>query len=338
MNRKLKLLAAVFGSFAVLAAVALAASSPSVSTGSPTSVTSKSAELRGSVNPNGAKTGYQFQWGLSNTYGTNSRLRSAGRGTKTIPVKLGVNGLLPGTPYHFRLIAFNRVGEVFGSDRTFKTKGNPPPYAATGPTTQVSTSSATVTGVINPNGQKTSWYFQYGLSSSYSSQTVMQTVPAGTSPVPVSQQISGLASGMIFHYRIVAVNRGVTEYGNDAAFMTFPNPRPVPRVHARTRPRHARSRPYVFTTSGRVIGPSSIPSTYGCSQTVKIRFMLGKRRVALKLAPVQPDCTFSAQTVFKHRPGRGHRGAKVHLRVLIRFLGNGYLAPRSARTERVTLG
>ncbi len=336
MNRKLKVLAALPAAFAALVAVAAAASSPTVSTDSPASVVTSSAILRGTIDPNGAKTTYAFQWGLTDAYGTTSRARSAGAGTTSVAVSLQLRRLLPGTVYHYRLMALSTAGGAIGRDRSFKTKGNPPPYAATGPTTLISANSATVTAVINPNNEKTTWYFQYGLSPVYSSQTVAQTVPAGSIPVTVSEPLQGLSPGTIFHYRIVAVNRGVVERGVDAVFMTYPSVASVPRVRARTTPRHARSHPFVFTTSGRVIGPSSVPDQFACSGTAEVRLFLGRRRVAREFAPVQPTCTFSVQTGLAHRPG--HRHGRVRLRVLVQFLGNGYLARHRAAVEHVSVG
>jgi hypothetical protein len=315
--------------------VALAAASPSVSTRTPASVTSSSAVLRGAVNPDGAKTAYRFEWGLTSGYGTLGPLRSA-TGTATIPVSLTIRHLLPGTVYHYRLVALNSVGGAAGRDRSFKTKGNPPPYAATGPATVVSVNSAAVSGVVNPNGVKTIWFFQYGLTSSYGLRTFGQTVPAGGAPVPVAAQLQGLQSGAVFHYRLVAVNRGVTQYGADATFMTFPNPAPRARVIARTRPGYDGRAPFVFTTSGRVRGHSSIPAQYACSRVVKIRFFIGTRQISRKFAPVQGNCTFSGRTRFRHRPLH-HRG-RVTLRVVIQFVGNHYLAPGRARTGHAALG
>ncbi len=336
MNRKLVLLFATVAAFAALAAVAGAASSPSVSTTKAASVTGSSAVLRGTINPNGAKTSYVFQWGLTSGYGRSSRVRSAGGGTVAVSVSLKVRRLLPGTVYHYRVAAISTAGGAFGRDRTFKTRGNPPPYAATGPTTQVSARGATVTAVINPNKQRTTWYFQYGLTPSYSAQTVAQSLPAGSAPVTVSAQLQGLAPGTIFHYRIVAVNRGVLERGADAAFMTYPTVAAVPRVRARTTPRRDRFRPFVFTSAGRVIGPSWIPAQFACSGTAEVRFFLGRRRVMREFAPVQPNCRFSALTTFNHRPR--HRHHRVKLRVLVQYLGNGYLARHRARIEHVSLG
>lgn len=339
MNRKVRLLLAIATSFAAITAVAVAASSPSVATGSATSVTTSSAILHGTINPGGAKTGWEFQWGLTNAYGSTSHVRYVAAGTKPVSVSLKVNNLIRGTRYHYRLVALNKIGGSTGQDRTLKTKGNPPPYAATGPVSQVSSDTATVTAVINPNGQKTTWFFQYGLTTSYGANTVGGTVPAGSSPVSVSEQLQGLAPGTIFHYRVVAKNGGLTETGADSTFMTYPNPAPKPTVHAKTRPRRDRHRPYIYTTSGHISGPSSIPSQYACSGTVEIRFFIGKRRVGRRFTTVDSGCTFSATTKFRHRPHKRHsHTTSTRLKVLVQYLGNGYLARNRARYEHVIAG
>ena len=54
---------------ALVPAVALAASSPTVETGAATKVATGSAVLTGTVNPNGAATGYTFDYGTSTALG-----------------------------------------------------------------------------------------------------------------------------------------------------------------------------------------------------------------------------------------------------------------------------
>jgi hypothetical protein len=339
MNRKAKLLTAFLMTLVLGAAVADAASSPSVATGAASSVTVSSAVLNGTVNPNGAATAYRFEWGLTTGYGLTSPVKSAGGGTKPVAASAKIKALLPGTVYHYRLGALNRFGGALGTDRKFRTAGNPPPEAATGPSQVTSATTATVTGVINPHGQSTTYYFQFGPTTAYGANTGVAAVPAGSAPVNVSAQLSGLAQGTFFHYRIVATHgSSVPQFGADAIFLTFPSPRPVPRVPARTTPGRDRHRPFVFTTSGRVIGPASIPKSLSCFQNATVRFLLGRRVVAAGLATVASDCTFKLQTVFNRRPGSGKKNRQVHLRVLIHYRGNGYLAPSNAKPERVTLG
>lgn len=343
MNRKLTLLTVVLVTVVVGAAVAEAASSPTVTTAPASSITTSSAVLNGTVNPNGSATSYTFEWGLTTAFGLSSAPKAAGSGTTAVAVSHKITGLIPGTYYYFRVDAVNKYGTTVSSARRFRTAGNPPPSVATGPSQVLSPNSATVTGVINPHGATTTYYFQYGTAGAtgitYTGQSISASVAASGTPQTVSATLSPLPAGTWIHYRLVAVHgRSAPQYGADAAFLTFPKPRPVPRVKARTRPRHARHRPYVFTTSGRVIGPSWIPRSDSCFQNATVRFMLGKRRVAFGLATVQPDCTFSLRTVFHRLPGHGGPHRRVTLRVLIHFRGNGYLAPANAKAERVTLG
>jgi hypothetical protein len=337
MKHKLRVLAVVLAAGLIAAAAAVAASSPSVTTGSATSIKQTSAVLNGTVNPNGSATSYAFQWGLTNSYGAGSNPHAVGSGTGTVAAHATATGLIPGTTYHYRLAALNRFGLTVGRDRTFKTTGHPPPGVSTGPAAQVGKTSATVTGVVNPHGQSTSWTFQWGTTVSYGYNVFGGTVPGNSAPVTVTWPLSGLAPGTVFHYRIVASHGGAfTSYGDDGSFMTFPAQRQVSHVRAGTRPHRARRRPFLFTTSGRLSHPSWMPNRFVCSGAVTIRFFLGKRRVAFSLVPIQPNCTFSGLTTFNRRPGRG-RGRR-HLRVVVRYLGTGYLKPASARSETVVLG
>jgi phosphodiesterase/alkaline phosphatase D-like protein len=338
MKRKLKVLSAVLVAATVGAGVAAAASSPSVVTGGVSLVRQTSAVLHGTVNPNGRATAYAFQWGLTTAYGATSTGRSAGGKNSAIAVNVAAGGLIPGTVYHYRLVAISRSGTSVGADRNFKTAGPPPPSTATGPASLVTSSAATVTGVINPNGAATTWEFQYGLTAAYTNQTIGSTLPAGGAPLSVASRLTGLAPGTIFHYRIVALHGTIASSGGlDAVFMTLPAKRPVAGVTARTKPGTDRRRPFTFTTSGS-ISPRSIPGTFACNGEVTVKFLIGSHRIGSGLIPVAANCTFSGVTTFRRLPHRGRVDGRVHLRVLVHFGGNGYLAPNRAKTEHVTMG
>ena len=341
MKRTLALLmsAALVSAVLAVAAVAVAASSPAVTTGSHSHVTDSSAVLHGAVNPNGSATTYFFQWGLTTTYGVDSVAHSAGHGTKAVAVSTTATGLIPGTTYHYRLVATNGAGTTIGADRTFTTGGNPPPSVATGPATQVGKNSATVTAVISPNKQATTYYFQYGTSTAYGAQTIPATVAAGTAPVTVAITLTGLEARTIFHYRVVALHGNTApQPGLDATLMTLPRHRPVPRIRARSTPSHDAHKPFVFTTSGTVKGPNWIPSIYDCRGNVTVRFLLRGRRIGSTLLPLQPNCKFAGQTVFNHLPHNGHLPRPVTLTVVVRYAGNGYLTPRKASPDTIKEG
>lgn len=338
MNSKLSLLVSLIAASSTIVGVAAAASSPSVSTGSASSIKTSSATLNGTVNPNGSSTSYQFEYGLTTAYGATTSPKPAGRGTVAKAVSASVAGLIPGTTYHYQLLAQNKSGGANGSDRMFKTSGNPPPDVATGGV-QIGATSAIATGIINPHNQTTTYYFEYGLTTAYTALTPPATVAAGAVPVTVSQQLAPLAAGTVIHYRLVGLHSGsVAEDGLDASFMTFPIPRLAARVRASTTPRSARKSPFRFNTFGAITLPSSIPAALGCSQNAIVRFFLGRREIAATLMPVQPNCTFAGQTTIPRLPGHGKKHRKVRLRVLVRAGGNGYMAVSDARKEMVVLG
>lgn len=340
MKHRLAICAAAVSAFVVtVAGVAGAASSPTVKTGDADTIRPTSVHLHGTVNPNGSSTAYYFQWGLTTGYGAQHSAGSAGSGTTAKAVSQTATHLIPGTTYHYRLVATNQFGTTVGSDRRFKTAGAPPPGVSTGPATNLNTQGADLTGTVSPSGETTTWYFQWGLTTAYGQQTVAQTVRASSSAAGVAASLQGLlAPGTIYHYRLVARHGASTSvtFGSDATFMTYPSPRPMSHVFAHTSPRHARHRPYVFTTSGRISGPSSIPAQYACQGDVTIRFFRGVRQVGFRLAPVQPTCGFAAQTRFFHF--RRTHGRPVHLRVVIRYISTPYLGTNRARYEHVTAG
>jgi hypothetical protein len=334
MKHTLKVAVAVCAVAAVIPGAAQAASSPTVVTGAASSLANTSAVLNGSVNPNVAGTTYQFQYGLTNAYGLSTTSRSAGSGRTAKAVTGTAAGLLPGTVYHYRVVAINRDGGTLGADRAFRTTGHPLPGVSTGPPVGVGTTTATLTGAVDPNGQSAQWVFQYGLTTTYTAQTVPpQTLPALSSTLPVASALSGLKPGTLFHYRLVAIRGSNVVYGGDQTFLTEPSPRPVPRLRATTTPGRARSKPFLFTTHGTIAGPGWIPASLGCTGGAAIRYFDGKRVVGFAVATVQPDCTLSAQVSFRRKLGRH----SVPLKVVIHFRGNGYLAPVD-RTDHVVLG
>ena len=94
------------------------------------------------------------------------------------------------------------------------------PTAITGPMSAVGPTSATASGTVNPNGQSTSWYFEYGTSTSYGKKTSSKSAGSGTANVQVSGALTGLSPSTTYHYRLVAANGGGTTRGGDGIFTT----------------------------------------------------------------------------------------------------------------------
>jgi hypothetical protein len=340
MRRSPQVLVGILAAGAAAGGVALAATPPTVHTGGTSRVSQTAAVLHGTVNPNRVHATYSFQFGPTTAYGSGSPARSAGSGARPVAVAAAATHLIPGTVYHYRLVAISRSGLSAGADRTFRTAGHPPPGVTTGPVTVLSASGADLTGAINPMGQATTWYFQWGTLGSLSQQTVPQTLRASNATQSVAWSLQGLLHpGTVYQYRLVGLHQGsAISVAASSIFMTYPARRPYPRVTAATRPRHRHLYPFVFTTTGAIGAPSSIPAQFACTGAVAIRFLRKHRLVRRTVVPVEPNCTFAGSTTFLHLPGGRRAHPPVHLRVVVRFLSTAYLAPNRTRVEVVTLG
>jgi virginiamycin B lyase len=88
-------------------------------------ITTTSARLRGKVRANSQATEYRFEYGTSTAYGHETPEAYAGSGYEIHAVTAAVDGLQPGTEYHYRLVAENDAGEAHGADRVFTTDSLP---------------------------------------------------------------------------------------------------------------------------------------------------------------------------------------------------------------------
>ncbi len=97
---------------------------PSAITGEAIEVTATSATITGTLTPNGLPGGYVFELGADTTYGTRIFGETAPQPAGQ-PLRLTLTGLLPGTTYHYRLVASNPDGTSTGADETFTTPAFP---------------------------------------------------------------------------------------------------------------------------------------------------------------------------------------------------------------------
>lgn len=99
---------------------------PIVKTYSAASITSNSAVLQGTVNPNGLPTQVTFIPGNSNTqsYFTSTPVQNIGSGASYRSVSYRLTGLRPGTTYAYYVSATNSIGAQNGAVVTFTTPGS----------------------------------------------------------------------------------------------------------------------------------------------------------------------------------------------------------------------
>ncbi len=105
-----------------------------------------------------------------------------------------------------------------------------PPTAQTGTATVSSPASATLAGVVDPNGSDTWYSFVYGVDR-YDSHTPLARAGDGPDPVAVSAAIAGLTPGATYHVRLIAFSHHGFGRGDDVPFTTV-----VPVVPAITPP------------------------------------------------------------------------------------------------------
>jgi len=96
----------------------------------------------------------------------------------------------------------------------------PAPGTANASASNVTYSSVILRDEVNPRGQVTNYFFQYGTTSAYGVQTPLAPAGNGTIWIKVSQAVTGLQPGTVYHYRVVAVSPAGTTDGIGYTFTT----------------------------------------------------------------------------------------------------------------------
>jgi hypothetical protein len=96
------------------------------------------------------------------------------------------------------------------------------PAVTTDAASNVSGASATLNGSVNPEGQATTYKFDYGTTTSYGTSVPSPDGSAGSGSTAVNESASltGLTAGTTYHYRIEATNATGTTLGADQQFTT----------------------------------------------------------------------------------------------------------------------
>ena len=185
-------------------------------TGEPTgALTHEGATLNAKVDPDQIATTYRFEYGPTIGYGYEAPAggASVGSGNEPVAVSAVLSGLRIGTVYHFRVVAENSDSEqTIGPDGTFETVPAAPIEAEY--TTEVGASAATLNTAVNPLGDDTSVYFQYGPASCSEQPAACTDTPlppgedigAGEQDVQRSSHLEGLEPDTTYHYRVIATN------------------------------------------------------------------------------------------------------------------------------------
>lgn len=202
------------------------AGAPKVVTESATLPTNSTVVFTGRVVPNGAPTTYWYEYGETTALGTRTPEQSIGSGFASIPTQTYVAGLKANTTYYFRLNARNRFSVVEGDTSSFRTNANPPtppgsaPTVSTSDASDISRTTANLSGRVDPNGSETSYWFEYGEDTTFGKVTSFQSAGNGDSATAVSNSVSGLNPLTKYYYRLNAQNQYGTVNGAIQSFTT----------------------------------------------------------------------------------------------------------------------
>ncbi|TSD03731.1 MAG: Uncharacterized protein Athens071426_64 [Parcubacteria group bacterium Athens0714_26] len=198
---------------------------PTVNTNNASIITSNSAVLNGSINPNNSNTSTWFEYGNTPSFGNTTAAQNIGSGNSPVNTTFFVSGLNQNTSYFYRAVAQNSNGTGFGNTVSFLTAPTQQnlgaaPMVNTNPALGITPNSATLYGSINPNNGNTTAWFEYGNTASFGNTTASQNVGGGNTSINIYLPLSNLNQNTIYYYRVVAQNTNGTSYGNTVNFLT----------------------------------------------------------------------------------------------------------------------
>jgi streptogramin lyase len=96
---------------------------PAVLTGTAKTIKRTEATLKGTINPEGTATSYQFEYGTTQDYGSTAPAtpKSIGSGSSGVAVSEALSGLKAGTTYYYHVVATSSKGTTYGETRHFTT-------------------------------------------------------------------------------------------------------------------------------------------------------------------------------------------------------------------------
>jgi hypothetical protein len=241
---------------------------PDVSSCEASLLQATSVTLKGTVNPlNTEGASDHFQYGTSSGYGFET-LVTLIEGNASLSAEAPVSGLEPGTTYHCRLDATNNTGAINESkDATFTTPPLAPaveePEAPATPASNITTTSVTFNGRVNPGNGPTIYHFAYGTEAgSYSQALPSIGIGSGRESITAEQQTPPeLNPNTTYHFVLIAENAAGTTIGPDHEFTTpatSPPPTQAPTVGTTA----ANNVSQTGAILSAVIGPEGHTTTY----------------------------------------------------------------------------
>ena len=131
---------------------------------------------------------------------------------------IGLNGLMAGTTYHYRVVSKDAAGNPTTSgDNTFTTSAAPdtiPPVISNVLTSNVGSTTATI---LWKTDEAADSQVEYGTTTGYGTLTALNSVLVASH----SQDLTGLTAGTTYHYRVISKDAaGNSATSSDATLVT----------------------------------------------------------------------------------------------------------------------
>ena len=94
------------------------------------------------------------------------------------------------------------------------------PTAVTSAATSVSGTTATLNGTVNPNGDATTYSFEYGTTTAYGLTTPAVGAGSGVAAIAASAAVTGLLPNTTYYFQLMATNANGTQLGGQLTFFT----------------------------------------------------------------------------------------------------------------------
>jgi hypothetical protein len=198
-----------------------------VSTESATGVGVQTATLNGAIEPAGAETTYQFEYGPTTAYGSLSPAapKTVGPGFATVSQTL--TGLESARVYHFRVKATQGSEVKYGRDYVLRTPPGPP-TAITFPPSVVSNITARMNGRVSAGGAEATYGFQILSEAEFKEKGFPSKLPSGVGSAisgsdltDVNRSSGGVSEEETYYYRLIAENPHGVAYGQVQSFTTL---------------------------------------------------------------------------------------------------------------------
>jgi hypothetical protein len=205
-----------------------------------TEITTTTATLKATVNPEDSKvTECKFEYGPTMTYGKTAPCASLpGSGNKPVEVSAAITGLAAATKYDVKVVATAKVSGTGQATTSFETVAATAskPAVSVEAATGVTQTTATLNGKVTPDGAEvTACSFEYGTSlPGKPASCAPSTIAAGASATAVSAALTGLTPNTTYKVKLTATNSLGTTESSTIEFTTLATSKPAVTVEAAT--------------------------------------------------------------------------------------------------------